>query len=58
MKRYTIRRNGMILGTYAGSDENEALDTCYEDAGYESFAAACAVLGLTRDNHSCTLVKE
>ena len=68
MKRYTIRRQGTILGTYPGNTEAEALDACVSDGGvpsggkppgtYLTFDDFCEKTGLTRDDHKAELVKE
>ena len=51
--RFTIRCNGMIMGTYPGTTDAEALESCHRDYGYASFADACAKRGMTRDNYKC-----
>lgn len=51
MNRYTIRRDGFILGTYPGATEAEALDAASRDEGHADFAAACAKHSVSRDNY-------
>ncbi len=58
MKRFTVRRQGMILGTYPGEDEDAALDRIAKDQGHDSFKAFCAKTGLKRDHHTVEEVKE
>jgi hypothetical protein len=58
MAQYTIRRHGMILGTYQGATETEALDAVCKEEGYKNFQESCTKQGLVRDNYQVTLVPE
>jgi hypothetical protein len=51
-KRYTIRRNGMILGTYPGPEEQDALDAIAREEGDADFKASCDRQRLRRDNYT------
>jgi hypothetical protein len=59
--RFTIwRKTGSdmnIIGTYAGKDEQEALENASKDSGYASFADANKKLGLTRDDYKVKQVE-
>ncbi len=41
----------IIIGTYPGATESEALDNASKDYGFADFADANAKLGLTRDDY-------
>ena len=56
--RYTIRRHGMILGTYEGETETGALDVVSKEEGYKDFNDSCKKQQLVRDNYQVTLVHE
>ncbi len=56
--KFTIRRNGNILGTYSGEDEGEALDSLAKEEGCKDFKESCTKLKLTRDNYTVTRVEE
>jgi len=45
MAKWTIEnsRTGMVMGTYKGATEAEALDAMARDAGYRDYAEACEV---------------
>lgn len=45
MKRWRIEntRSGVVLGTYRGETEGEALDELTRDAGYRDYREACEV---------------
>ncbi|HVI10219.1 MAG TPA: hypothetical protein VND65_18155 [Candidatus Binatia bacterium] len=62
MNRYIVRcqQNGefMIVGTFAGANEQEALDASAVDRGEPDFQTLLQKRGLTRDNHRVELVKE
>jgi hypothetical protein len=44
-KKYQIenRQSGVVLGTYEGESEAEALDAMARDAGYDSYEDSCRV---------------
>ena len=56
--RYTIRRQGMILGTYEGKTEADALDALAQDEGYVDFDECCMKMGLVRDNYTMMKVED
>jgi len=49
--RFTIWRQGLIIGTYPGKDEAEALDNAAKDEGFASFVDCNAKKSLTRDDY-------
>lgn len=49
--RFTIWSGGVILGTYSGATEAEALDAAAKDAGFADFADRNAKLSLSRDDY-------
>ena len=57
-KRFTIFRNGIIMGTYPGDSEDAALDALAQDEKHENFAALVKKTGLKRDHHKLDEVKE
>lgn len=57
MPRYTIRRKGSIMGTYAGKNEQEALDAFAADEGCDDFADVCEKKNLKRDDHTVEKVE-
>ncbi len=58
MPRFTIRRNGIIMGTYTGEDEDAALDHLATNEGHQSFKDFCKKTGMKRDDHKIEEVKE
>lgn len=51
MKSYQITQtvNGLVIGTYIGEDEAQALDAMAQDQGYADYDALLNVTGETRD---------
>lgn len=55
--RFTIWRNGVIVGTYAGANEQEALEAAAKDEKFAGFADANQQLGLSRDDYKVKQVE-
>lgn len=61
MRNYYLIQNtatAVILGTYEGANEAEALDAMAIDAGYDSYADALALNSHAGDNLACELTPE
>ena len=52
----TNRSSGLCIGDYQGRDADDAIDAMARDAGYDSQAAAAAVLGTTVERLNRNLI--